>query len=112
MIVYVPVLKLILLKISLTRPVLTKLVGCCAAIPVVKTVDQVTPSKLYGKAASPIPVSETAEIVIVPTTHSYPELLVKVNVGAVISKRYVLAVPVPIFPAVSCTLKLIVIPVV
>ena len=112
MIVYVVLTELILLKISLTRPVYVCVVVCPYIWrPVVAF--HVLPLKLYAfELFIPIPVSVTHEIANIPVVHSYTEAPVNINVGAVASYIYSLELPVPTLPAVSSTLKLIVMSVV
>ena len=98
---------------SLTYQVLITVHGCCAAIHVLVAVElHVVQLKLYAVACNQTHVSAALAILIVQTLHSYHQLFANVNVGMVVSYRYVFAVHIHRFETVSFTRKLMLIQVV
>ena len=83
--VYVAVLDPLFNNVSLTQPVLFCVHGCCAVIVVVVVVDQLDPSKLYAFVCNPAPASLALVICKLHATHSCPDALLNVNVGACLS---------------------------
>lgn len=84
--VYVAAMESVFVSISLTYHVLVMIpVVHCAGIVMPVIVPQVIPSKPYGVACNPAPVSFAPVMLNVPVVHSYQVALAKVNVGDVAS---------------------------